>query len=126
MAANELVPCFYSGQNCDVDRPAKIQTRRRCRELKTAKIGRFERHGKVFIFFQRIETALLSMFTGPMSAKNILVFLKTRTDGELLHYEMPHAGDRSIFARHHRPTISVSSRPAFSQPGVQWANYVHA
>lgn len=40
-----------------------------------------------------------------------------------LHYEIPMAGDRSIFARHRRPAITVSGRAVFSQPGVQWANY---
>jgi hypothetical protein len=33
---------------------------------------------------------------------------------EKLPYEIPHAGDRSIFARHHRSLIRVSSRNLFN------------
>jgi len=40
-----------------------------------------------------------------------------------LHYEVPMAGDRTCYARHHRRRIRVSTRSLFSQPGVQWANY---
>jgi hypothetical protein len=32
-----------------------------------------------------------------------------------LHYEIPHAGDRSCFARHRRHSIRVSSRSLFSR-----------
>jgi len=32
-----------------------------------------------------------------------------------LHYEIPHAGDRSVFARHRRSQISVSSRSLFNK-----------
>ena len=115
MAATELVPCFYTGQNCDVDRPAKMIARGRCRELKTAKIGKFERNGKIFVFSQRIETAMMALFNGPASAKNILVFLKTRTDGAKLHYETPMAGDGNwVDGYTPRRRIHVSSRSLFS------------
>jgi hypothetical protein len=123
MAASELVPCFYTGQNCDIHRPAKVETRGRCRELKKSGVGRFERNGKVFVFSQRIETAVQSIFNGPMSAKNVLAFLKTRTDGSPLHYEIPHAGDRTPYARSRRRLITISSRVLFSQSGMQWQNY---
>lgn len=97
MAATDSVPCFYDGQNSDFDHPIKVQTRARCRQLKRMGIGRFERHGKVFYYNQRIETAVI--FSPPPSAKTILTFLKTRTDGTPLHYEIPMAND--LGARRH-------------------------
>ena len=49
---------------------------------------------------------------------------EARCDGAKLHYELPPAGDRTPYQRSRRKLIKVSSRPVFSQPGVQWANYV--
>ena len=36
-----------------------------------------------------------------------------------LHYEIPHAGDRTCFARHRRHSIRVSSRSLFSLQLIQ-------
>ncbi|HLZ49228.1 MAG TPA: hypothetical protein VKP61_00620 [Candidatus Acidoferrum sp.] len=45
-----------------------------------------------------------------LSANNVMRFIKTSQQGDRLHYEIPHAGDRGIFARHHRKFIRVSAR----------------
>lgn len=112
MPPTDLVPCFYTGQNRYVEPPVRLERRDRLHASKKIGSGRFVDNGKHFQFIRRIETAIT--YTGPPSAKNILAFLKTRTDGEKLHYEIPMAGDRSLFARHHRSLIQVSSRSKFS------------
>ncbi len=122
MPATDLVPCFYTGQDFRWEQPAEFRLRGDLHRIKKFKIGRFDQDGKIFLFFKRIETAARDMFYVPMSAKSILFFLKTRTDGTPLHYEMPHANDvgmrrhglyrRDDEIRSH--TISVSSRSLFN------------
>jgi hypothetical protein len=50
------------------------------------------------------------------SANTILRFIKTHCQGDKLHYEIPHAGDRSTRARHHRRRI----RPSHRTPDEIW------
>lgn len=115
---SDLVPCFYTGQDFRWQKPAEFRLRAELHRIKKLKAGRFDWDGKIFVFYKRIETVAQGLFNGPMSAKNILAFLKTRTDGEKLHYETPMAGDRGIFARHHRKFIHVSSRNLFSRQAI--------
>lgn len=118
MPATDLVPCFYTGQDFRWEQPAEFRLRAELHRIKKLKVGRFDQDGKIFLFARRIEAAARDMFSVPVSAKTILLFLKTRTDGAPLHYEIPHAGDRSIFARHHRHLIHVSSRSKFSVQAI--------
>lgn len=105
----DLVPCFYTGQ--DQRREVAIPfLRSEVHEFRRQKLGEFIQHGRAFLFYQRVVKRILEICDGPISAKSILHFLKTRTDGEKLHYEIPMAGDRSIFARHHRKLVRPSRR----------------
>lgn len=62
-----------------------------------------------------IERELRKADSGPhVSAKSILLFIRTHCTGEKLHYEIPRAGDRSIRARHHRAVVPVSGRSIFN------------
>jgi hypothetical protein len=113
MAASDPVPCFYTGQDYRWEKPAKILTRAEVRELKLRRIGNYIENGKMFLFSQRKETALL--FGGKPSAKNILAFIKTRTDGAKLHYETPMAGDGNWLNGYTpRREIYVSARSKFN------------
>lgn len=47
------------------------------------------------------------------SAKAVLQFVRTHCTGDKLHYEIPHAGDRSLYARHRRRLVHVSGRSIF-------------
>jgi len=60
----------------------------------------------------------------PLQFGALLPFSKPHCYGDKLHYQIPLAGDRSAFARSRRRAINVSSRFLFSQPGMQWMNYV--
>jgi hypothetical protein len=73
---------------------------------------------------REVEKTKHILFDGPMGVGNLLPFAKPRCDGSKLHYELPPAGDRTPYQRSRRKFIKVSSRSIFSQPGVQWANYV--
>ena len=71
---------------------------------------------------QRVETMIL-FWDGPLGRGNVLPFSKLKNYGDLLHYEMPMAGDvgmrrhglyrREDEIRSH--TISVSSRSLFNR-----------
>jgi hypothetical protein len=124
MAATDLVPCFYTGQNFRWEQPAELRTRTECHRLKKFKLGRFDQNGKIFLFFKAIVNAAKLVWDGPIGVGNVLPFAKAHNYGDKLHYEMPMAGDRTAFARSRRKEINVSSRVLFSQPGMQWANYV--
>ena len=50
------------------------------------------------------------LWDGPLGIGNLLPFAKPYSDGAKLHYEIPRAGDRSLFARHHRRSLSISAR----------------
>jgi hypothetical protein len=125
MAASDPVPCFYTGQNYRWEKPAKVLPRGEVRQLKTWKLGKFIENGKIFLFFKStVIAAAEKVWDGPLGVGNLLPFAKPRCDGSKLHYELPPAGDRTPYQRSRRKFIKVSSRGVFSQPGVQWANYV--
>lgn len=71
-----------------------------------------------------VEKVVIGFWDGPLGRGNLLPFAKAHNYGDKLHYEMPHAGDRTAFARSRRKEFHPSSRPIFNQPGIQWANYV--
>lgn len=113
MAANQLVPCYYTGQNRRVEPPAEFRLRPELHEIKKQKLGTFVDNGKNFLFAARRRVRVFNtLWEGRPSSKSILAFLKTNSYGDRLHYEIPRAGDRGLFARHHRPRIRVSSRVA--------------
>lgn len=112
MPASDPVPCFYTGQDYRWERPAEIRTRAEVRELKKQKLGKFVENGKIFLFFKALKEVMQNFFDGPMGIGNLLPFAKQNNYGDKLHYETPHAGDRGIFARHHRKLIHVSGRIA--------------
>ena len=109
MPATDPVPCFYTGQNYRVERPAKILTRAQAHEHKRQNLGKFIEHGKFFLLFQVVAEKAKRLSDGFLGTGNALPFSKPTT-GDPLHYEIPHAGDRSILARHHRRTLYVSPR----------------
>lgn len=132
MAATDLVPCFYTGQDYRWERPAKVLTRADVRQLKTIKIGKFVESGKVFIFFKRLtHEEAIGFWDGPLGRGNILPFARPHNYGEKLHYEMPRAGDKGM-RRHglyrrrdnhgvvqvHSKEISVSSRNLFCRQPI--------
>lgn len=124
MAASDPVPCYYTGQNYRWEKPAAIKPRSEVRRLKALKIGQFIENGKIFLFFKSICVAAKEkVWDGPLGVGNLLPFAKAHNYGDKLHYQMPMAGDRTAYARSSRKEISVSSRHAFSQPGIQWMNY---
>jgi hypothetical protein len=114
MAATDLVPCYYTGQNYRWEKPAKLLPRLEVRRLKQCKLGQFIENGKIFLFFKAIVKEAKRIWDSPASAKTILMFIKTHQDGAKLHYEIPMAGDRSIFARHRRKLLHPSSRSLFN------------
>ena len=118
MPATDLVPCFYTGQDYRWEKPAEMRLRSEVRDFKTRGLGKFVENGRVFLFSQKIVLFLAEHWNGKPGGGSILAFLKTRTDGTPLHYEIPHAGDRSIFARHHRSLIHVSSRNLFRHQAI--------
>jgi len=118
MAATDLVPCFYTGQNYRAEQPAEFRFRHEVRECARQKLGQFIENGRLFLFSKRVVKKVIEICDGPVTAKNLLRFTKTRTDGGKLHYEIPMAGDRSIFARHQRRLIHVSSRSLFSRQAI--------
>lgn len=109
MPLSDPVPCFYTGQNYRVEKPAKILTRAQAHEHKRQNLGKFIEHGKIFLLFQAVIEKVKQVFDGPLGIGNALPFSKPRSDGSPLHYEIPHAGDRSLLARHRRKKLSVSA-----------------
>jgi hypothetical protein len=137
MPSTDLVPCYYTGQSRAVERPVKYELRARLHELKKAKLGKFVDNGKVFLFFKAVKEAIRNLWDGPMGRGNLLPFAKAHNYGDKLHYEMPHAGDRSAIARSGMRRVNeggksvlvtrtkaISSRPIFNQPGIQWVSYL--
>lgn len=65
------------------------------------------------------ERMTLRGFTdGELGVGNALPFFKVQNpllQPTKLHYEIPHANDRGIYARHHRKFIRVSARSRHSQ-----------
>ena len=118
MAATDLVPCFYTGQDYRWERPAKIKTRAEVRDYKKWKLGEFRESGKVFLFFQRVKEDLVGFWDGPLGIGNLLPFARLHNYGEKLHYEVPMAGDRGCFARHRPRHLRVSSRSLFSRQPI--------
>jgi|SRR3984957_11430632 len=127
MAATDLVPCFYTGQDYRWERPAKLEVRSRVRELKDANLGKFVENGKFFLLFKTIVQATTRAYNGPLGRGNLLPFAR-RTTGEPLHYSIPMAGDiglrrHNLFrradgknvARLHGTVILVSTRNLFSR-----------
>ncbi len=124
MPASDLVPCFYTGQSRLFEQPSEFLLRSKCHEMKKLDLGKFVDNGQVFQFKQKIEDKKKSFLDGPLGVGNLLPFAKAHNYGDKLHYEMPMAGDKTAFARSRRKSISVSSRVLFSQPGMQWMNYL--
>lgn len=110
MAATDLVPCFYTGQNYRVEKPAELRVRSEVRELKKRNLGTFVHNGTLFLFSRAIVKKMSAPYDGPLGVGNLLPFAKENNYGDKLHYEIPHAGDRGLFARHHRKLIRVSAR----------------
>jgi hypothetical protein len=115
MPANDPVPCYYTGQNYRWEKPAKTLTRAEVRQLKSWGEGKFIENGKIFLLAKSIVVAMQEkVWDGPLGVGNLLPFSKPHCYGDKLHYETPMAGDRSIFARHHRKLIHPSSRSLFN------------
>lgn len=107
----DLVPCFYTGQNPLRDKPAELTPRAIVRDYKKKGFGKFGASGQFFMFFARMAyVAETVMCDFRASARTILTFIKTSTQGERLHYEIPMAGDRGVFSRHHRNLLHPSHR----------------
>jgi hypothetical protein len=123
MPPTDLVPCYYTGQRRLVEPPAEFRTRAELHNLKSQKVGKFVDSGKVFLFFKVMVQKIQRLWDGPLGCGNLLPFSKPRSTGDKLHYEMPMAGDRTAYARSFRKQLHPS-KSLFSQPGIQWANYV--
>jgi hypothetical protein len=93
MAATDLVPCFYTGQDYRVEKPAEVRTRAEVREWKKQKLGKFVGNGKFFLFFKSLMVKLAQFWDGPLGVGNAIPFAKAHNYGDKLHYEMPMAGD---------------------------------
>jgi hypothetical protein len=91
-----------------------LRSRAELHQLKQAKLGAFADHGRVFLYFKALAKDVLHLWDGPLGVGNLIPFVKPHTSGDKLHYETPMAGDRGIFARHHRRLIRVSSRSRFN------------
>lgn len=65
------------------------------------------------IFLREPGLGRIGFLDGPLGVGNLLPFSKPHCYGDKLHYETPMAGDRSIFARHHRKLLHPSSRSFF-------------
>src|SRR5580692_7427138 len=98
MAATDLVPCFYTGQNYRWEKPADIKPRSEVRRLKNLKLGKFIENGKIFLFSKTAFVLIKeNVWDGPLGVGNLLPFARPHNYGEKLHYEIPMAGDRGVF-----------------------------
>lgn len=93
MAATDLVPCFYTGQDYRCEKPAELRTRAEVRAWKKQKLGKFVEHGRYFLFFKTLMVKLARFWDGPLGVGNVLPFAKAHNYGDKLHYEIPMAGD---------------------------------
>jgi hypothetical protein len=114
MAATDLVPCFYTGQNYRCELPAEMHPRAKVHEFRDRGVGKFADSGKVFVFSKQFAG---KFWDGPLGTGNLLPFGDRRSNPLIppskTHYEVPMAGDRTTFARHRRHLIHVSSRSLF-------------
>jgi hypothetical protein len=122
-AKTDLVPCFYTGQNFRWERPVAFRVRAELHQLKKEKLGRFDQHGAIFLFFQKVVEHVVERWEGTPSAQNLLHFVRTHCEGDKLHYETPMAGDNDLLhrfgmyfdgSRYVTRTIPVSSRSLFN------------
>ena len=97
MAADDLVPCFYTGQDYRREPAAECHPRADVRHFKRLGIGKFIESGKFFLFFARqVKEVIAKLWDGPLGVGNALPFAKPHNYGTPLHYEMPMAGDVGI------------------------------
>jgi len=118
MAATDLVPCFYTGQDYRIERPADVLTRAEVRELKAQKRGMFIESGKIFLFSEKRQKGGQPFFDGWLGRGNILPFARVSNPickPETINYPVPMAGDAGCFSRHRRRLIHVSGRSKFPQ-----------
>jgi hypothetical protein len=133
MAATDLVPCFYAGQNYHVDLPAEHRLRSEVRECKRQKLGEFRENGKIFLFFKMLAQKAKQLWDGPLGIGNALPFFKVQNpllQPTKLHYSTPMANDNGIrrwgLRSHRMPsafatevlttrTLRVSARSRHSQ-----------
>jgi len=96
MAATDLVPCFYTGQNYRVEKPAEVHPRKAVREFKARGLGKFVDNGRLFLFFKMLRKQL---WDGLLGTGNALPFAR-RQNPEMapqkLHYATPMANDVGI------------------------------
>jgi len=114
MRSHDSVPCYYAGDLRSSRLPAELRPRAALHKLKKAGLGRFVDNGQAFQFNVLKEDL-------PLSVGNMLPFSKPHCYGDKLHYETPHAGDRSIWARHYRKLIHPSSRSLFNHQALPMA-----
>jgi hypothetical protein len=93
MAATDLVPCFYTGQNYRVEKPAELRLRSEVREFKNQKLGKFIENGTRFLYFRALTKRVVRLWDGPIGVGNALPFARLHNYGDKLHYEMPMAND---------------------------------
>jgi hypothetical protein len=93
MATADLVPCFYTGQDYRVERPAEVRPRAEVREYKKQKLGKFVQNGSHFLFFRKLSKRISQVCDGPIGIGNAVPFARTNSLGDRLHYEIPMAGD---------------------------------
>ncbi|HET9320385.1 MAG TPA: hypothetical protein VFO27_11435 [Bryobacteraceae bacterium] len=93
MAATDLVPCFYTGQNYRTEKPAEVRVRSEVRELKKRKLGKFVANGTLFLFSRAIVKKMVAPYDGPLGVGNVVPFARLHNYGDRLHYEIPMAGD---------------------------------
>ena len=79
-----------------MERPAQLKLRAEVREYKKQLLGKFQEHGKVFVFFAQVKKIFID---GVLGVGNLLPFAKPRSTGDKLHYEMPMAGHRTAYQR---------------------------
>ena len=89
MASSDLVPCFYTGQNYRVEKPAEFRLRSEVRELKKKKLGKFVENGTLFLFSRAMKKSVARFWDGPLGVGNLLPFAKPQSTGDKLHYEIP-------------------------------------
>jgi len=115
MAATDLVPCYYTGQNYRSEIPAEVHPRAKVRDWKNRGLGKFIESGRIFLFAKRIAKVFCD---GVLGVGNLLPFAKFRSSGDKLHYEMPMAGHKTPYQRSLRRLIHVSHRSYFSKQAI--------
>jgi hypothetical protein len=116
MPLSDLVPCFYTGQRVEFERPAETRMRGELRVFKARKLGKFTSSGRVFLFFKRRQVTGEQFIDGPVGVGNLAPFSRPQNplmQPEKLHYPVPHANDLGQ-RRHSRKRIRVSARNIFA------------